>query len=69
MPLYERRAKLRAQRHRLVSDLVRRDGGSQREVNAWINREIGVASVDKASIEELQRSIELLERRLAPRLR
>jgi len=69
VPMYERRARLRAQRHRLVSDLVRRDGGSQREVNAWINREIGIASVDKASIEQLQRSIELLERRLAPRPR
>lgn len=68
-PLYERRAKLRAARHRLVSDLARRDGSSQRDVNAWVNRELGIASVDKASVEQLEHAIELLERRLAPRRR
>jgi hypothetical protein len=69
VPLYERRAKLRAQRHRLVSDLARRDRSGQREINTWVNRELGIASVDKASIDELERSIEWLERRLAPRRR
>ncbi len=69
IPLYERRAKLRAQRHRLVSDLARRDRSGQREINTWVNRELGIASVEKASIDELQRSIEWLERRLAPRRR
>jgi superfamily II DNA or RNA helicase len=69
VPLYERRAKLRAQRHRLVSDLARRDRTGQREINSWVNRELGIASVAKASIEELERSIEWLERRMAPRRR
>jgi superfamily II DNA or RNA helicase len=69
IPLFERRAKLRAQRHRLVSDLARRDRSGQREINAWVNRELGIASVEKASIDELERSIEWLERRLAPRRR
>jgi superfamily II DNA or RNA helicase len=66
-PLYERRARLRNERHRLVSDLTRRHGTSHREINAWVNREVGISSVDKATLQQLERSIELLERRLAPR--
>ncbi len=59
-PAFERRALLRAERHRLVSDLRRRDGSSHREINAWLNRKLGVASVEQATIEELERSVELL---------
>ncbi|MGC9221854.1 MAG: DEAD/DEAH box helicase [Solirubrobacteraceae bacterium] len=64
--LFQRRARLRAQRHRLVSDLARRDGESQRAVNAWVNREVAATSVEGSSIVQLQRAVELLERRLAP---
>jgi superfamily II DNA or RNA helicase len=64
-PAFERRASLRAQRHRLVAELRRRDGASHREINAWVNRQVGVASVQEATIDQLQRSIELLVRRLA----
>ena len=67
VPLYERRKRLRAERHRLVSDLTRREGSSQQEVNAWVNRAVGIASVEKATLEELQKSIDLLEGKLRPR--
>jgi superfamily II DNA or RNA helicase len=67
VPAYERRGRLRSERHRLVSDLTRRDRTSHREVNAWLNREVGITKVQDATIEQLERSIELLERRLSPR--
>jgi superfamily II DNA or RNA helicase len=57
---FERRAALRAERHRLVSELRRVDGRSQREINAWLNRATNVARVDDATIDQLQRSIDLL---------
>jgi superfamily II DNA or RNA helicase len=66
VPAFERRAKLRNQRHRLVSDLARKHKTGQREINAWINRELGIKSVDKATIEQLERSIAWLERKLGP---
>ena len=69
IPAFERRARLRNERHRLVSDLARRDGTSQREINSWVNRSIGIARVDEATLDQLQRSVELLERRLKPRRR
>jgi superfamily II DNA or RNA helicase len=69
LPLYERRNRLRAERHRLVSDVARRGNTSHREVNGWINREVGIASVEKATLAQLERSIALLERKLAPRRR
>ncbi len=57
---FERRAQLREKRHGLVSELRRRDGRAQREINAWLNREIGVAKVADATIEQLERSCALL---------
>ncbi len=69
IPAFERRARLRKQRHRLVSDLARRQNCSQQDVNAQVNRELGIASVEKATLEQLQRSIELLEKWLSPRRR
>jgi len=62
---FERRSDLRAERHQLVGSLRRLDGRSHAEINAWLNRETRVASVEKASIAELERSIVLLERELA----
>jgi hypothetical protein len=67
VPAFERRNRLRNERHRLVSEVARRDGSSHREVNAWVNRSLGVGSVEKATVEQLERSIELLVRRLSPR--
>ncbi|MGH2914172.1 MAG: DEAD/DEAH box helicase [Solirubrobacteraceae bacterium] len=67
VPAFERRAQLRDERHRLVSELRRRDGTSHREINAWLNRTLGIASVDRATVPELERSVELLVRRLSRR--
>jgi hypothetical protein len=64
---FERRARLRDERHRLVSEVRRRDGSSHREVNAWLNRKLGITSVDAASLEDLERSVELLVAKLSAR--
>jgi len=61
---FERRAHLREERRRLVADLVKRGGGSHREINAWINREVGVSRVESASIGQLERTVERLVREL-----
>jgi hypothetical protein len=60
IPAFERRAQLRSERHRLVSDLRRIEGSSHREINAWLNRKLGIASVENATLEQLERSVELL---------
>ena len=65
VPAFERRALLRSERHRLVSEVRRRDGSSHREINAWLNRRLGIASVEKATLDDLERSIALLERKLS----
>ena len=57
---FERRANLRAERHRLVSELRRLDGRSHREINAWLNKATKVQRVEDATIDQLQRSIDLL---------
>jgi superfamily II DNA or RNA helicase len=67
IPAFERRAQLRDERHRLVSEVRRRDGTSHREINAWVNRKLGIASVEEATLEELERSIELLVTKLTRR--
>jgi superfamily II DNA or RNA helicase len=64
VPAFERRKQMRARRHRLVSDLARVEKLGQRDVNAWINRELGIPSVEKATLPQLERSIEWLERKL-----
>jgi superfamily II DNA or RNA helicase len=60
MPAFERRALLRSRRHELVSEITRRDRCSHREVNAWINRRIGITRVDEATLPQLERSVQLL---------
>jgi superfamily II DNA or RNA helicase len=57
---FERREQLRKERSRLVAELHRRNGGSHREINAWLNRAVGVGRVEAASIRQLERSIEVL---------
>jgi superfamily II DNA or RNA helicase len=64
---FERRALLRDKRHRLVGDLRRRDGRSHREINAWLNQAVGVARVQDATIDQLERSVDLLLDALAGR--
>jgi superfamily II DNA or RNA helicase len=67
IPAFERRAQLRDERHRLVSEVRRRDGTSHREVNAWLNRKLGISSVEHATLAELERSVELLVGKLSHR--
>ncbi len=67
MAAFERRAHLRAERSRLVADLHRRDGRSHREINSWLNREVGIARVDDATIEQLERSVKRLVKELTRR--
>jgi superfamily II DNA or RNA helicase len=67
VPAFERRARLRDERHRLVSEVRRRDGTSHREINAWLNRKLGIASVEDATLDDLERSVELLVGKLSRR--
>jgi superfamily II DNA or RNA helicase len=67
MAAFERRALLRDKRHRLVADLRRAQGGSHAEINRWLNRSCGIRRVEDASIDQLERSIDLLLRRLSGR--
>jgi superfamily II DNA or RNA helicase len=67
VPAFERRVQLRDERHRLVSEVRRRDGTSHREINAWLNRKVGIASVEQATLAELERSVELLMGKLTAR--
>ncbi|MGI8728767.1 MAG: DEAD/DEAH box helicase [Solirubrobacteraceae bacterium] len=62
-PIFRRRRRLRDKRQGLVVALAGMEGSSHREVNTWLNRETGVA-VREATIEQLERSIELLQERL-----
>jgi hypothetical protein len=61
---FERRDDLRQERSRLVADLHRRDGRSHREINAWLNRAVGVDRVETATIPQLERSIATLVKEL-----
>jgi superfamily II DNA or RNA helicase len=66
-PLYVRREALRKQRHELVSSLSRRTRRTHADINGEINRALGIARVQDASLEELERSVELLLDRLTGR--
>ena len=57
---FERREILRDKRHRLVGDLGRRDRRTHAEINAWLNRAVGIGRVEDATIEQLDKSISLL---------
>jgi superfamily II DNA or RNA helicase len=62
---FERRDELRRERSRLVGELHRRDGLGHREINAWLNRTVGLARVDDATITQLERSVSALVKALA----
>jgi hypothetical protein len=61
---FEHRESLRQERSRLVGELHRHDGRSHREINAWVNRAVGVERVETATVKQLQRSIEALAKEL-----
>jgi len=60
VPAFQRRKDLRAERHRLISELARKRRCSHREANAWINGRTGVRGVEEATIAQLERSCEVL---------
>lgn len=59
-PAFQRRKSLRAQRHRLISELARKRRCGHREANQWINGKIGIGKVEDATIAQLQRSCDVL---------
>jgi superfamily II DNA or RNA helicase len=64
---FERRERLRAERHTLVATLARRTGEAHREINARLNRDVGAASVDKSTDDQLEKANRLLEREVTRR--
>lgn len=64
MPAFQRRRDLRAERHRLISELARKRRCEHREANRWINDKVGIRRVEDATIDDLQRSCDLLVREL-----
>ncbi len=63
-PAFQRRRRLRDRRQNLVIALAGFENRSHRDINSWCNREVGAAGVREATIEQLERSIELLGGRL-----
>ncbi len=62
---FEQRAELRRERSRLVGELARRKRSSHREINAWLNRAVGIERVNDATIEQLERSVAALVKELS----
>jgi superfamily II DNA or RNA helicase len=61
---YERRERLREERSKLVSQRARVTRETHREINARINRAVGVRRVADATLEQLAKANELLRREL-----
>lgn len=57
---FQRRKILRAKRKSLVNDLGRRDRRTHADINAWLNKRIGISRVEDATIEQLEQSVDLL---------
>jgi superfamily II DNA or RNA helicase len=60
LPAFRRRARLRDKRQALVRALAEIDGRSYREIHTWLNRETGAPGARDASLEQLERSVQLL---------
>jgi superfamily II DNA or RNA helicase len=67
LPMHEQRKLLREKRKRLVAEVRRKDGRTFPEINQWLNQATGVKTVDKATIEQLERSVALLLKTLDTR--
>jgi superfamily II DNA or RNA helicase len=61
---YQRRERLREERSKLVSQRARTTRETHREINARINRAVGVRSVADATLEQLGKANDLLRREL-----
>jgi len=64
---FERRERLRTERHALVAALARRTGEPHRTVHARLNRDVGARSVEQATDEQLEKANRLMEREIARR--
>ncbi|HWK25239.1 MAG TPA: DEAD/DEAH box helicase family protein [Solirubrobacter sp.] len=64
---FEKRERLRAERAALVGTLARLTGEAHRVINGRLNRDVGAASVDKATDDQLERANRLLEKEIARR--
>lgn len=62
---YERRERLREERAKLVSQRARVSGEPHREINARLNRAVGVRSVGDATLEQLEKANDVLRRELS----
>ncbi|MBW3608340.1 MAG: DEAD/DEAH box helicase family protein [Actinobacteria bacterium] len=60
-PVFQRRRRLRDKRTGLVRALAGMEGRTYREINSWLNRQTKVDSVEAATVEQLERAIELLQ--------
>jgi len=61
---YQQRERLREERSKLVSQRARATRETHREINARVNRAVGVRSVADATLEQLAKANELLRREL-----
>jgi superfamily II DNA or RNA helicase len=61
---YQRRERLREERSKLVSQRARTTRETHREINARVNRAVGVRSVADATLDQLAKGNELLRREL-----
>ena len=61
---YQRRERLREQRSKLVAQRARMTRETHREINARVNRAVGVRSVADATLEQLAQANDLLRREL-----
>lgn len=61
---YQRRERLREERSKLVSQRARMTRETHREINARVNRAVGVRSVADATLDQLAKANELLRREL-----
>ncbi len=59
---FEKRERLRAERSTLVGAIARKTGEEHRVINARVNREVGAASVNKSTDDQLERANRLLEK-------
>jgi superfamily II DNA or RNA helicase len=64
---YQRRERMREERSKLVSQRARVTRETHREINARINRAVGVRSVADATLEQLAKANDLLRRELERR--
>jgi dihydrodipicolinate synthase/N-acetylneuraminate lyase len=55
----------RDERRALVAAIARRTGEEHRAINARVNRQVGAASVAKATVDQLEKANRLLEREAA----